>query len=219
MILDIILILIIAIATFIGYKKGFVKVIIKLTTVVLAIVLAFILQGSVSKFIGENLGFKNTISTAIENKLVDFTKSDEEGTKRENQIPVLDKTINNINKAADEEKQAVIKSSSSKIADFVVKGMSFIVIFLVVAITMGIVGLILNTVVELPVLKTLNGLFGGITEFVLMLFRIFIVLAIISFLSPLELLAGVVDYINDSCITRWLFENNIIVSIIGSKLI
>ena len=211
--------LIIAIATFIGYKKGFVKVIIKLGTVVLAIVLAFILQGSVSKFIGENLGFKNTISTAIENKLVDFTKSDEQATKKENQIPILDNTIKNINKAADEEKQAVIESSSSKIADFVVKGMSFIVIFLVVAITMGIIGLILNTVVELPVLKTLNGLFGGVTEFVLMLFRIFIVLAIISFLSPLELLSGVVDYINDSCITRWLFENNIIVSIIGRKLL
>ncbi len=219
MIIDITLILIIAIATFIGYKKGFVKVIIKLTTLVLAIVLAFILQGSVSKFIGENLGFKNTISTAIESKLVGFTKSDEEGTKKENQIPILDKTINNINKAADEEKQSIIKSSSSKIADFVVKGMSFIVIFLVVAITMGIIGLILNTVVELPVLKTLNGLFGGITEFVLMLFRIFIVLAIISFLSPLELLSNVVDYINASCITRWLFENNIIVSIIGRKLL
>jgi len=37
MILDIILILIVALGTFIGYKKGFVKVVIKLGTLLLAI--------------------------------------------------------------------------------------------------------------------------------------------------------------------------------------
>ena len=218
MILDIILILIVLLGTFIGYKKGFIKVVIKLGTLILAIILAFILQNSVAEFIGQKVGLKNNISLAIEERLVDFTNS-EDGKKKEIDIPILKKTINDINKAADEEKQQVISRWTTKIADFVVKGISFIFIFLVVTVTMGIIGLILNTVAELPVLKTLNGVLGASTEFILILFRILILLAIISFLSPLELLTTVTDYINDSCITKWLYENNIIVSIIGRKLL
>ena len=219
MILDIILILIIALGAFIGYKRGFVKVIIKLGTLLVAIILAFILQGSVSEFIGEKVGLKNNITLAIESKLVNFTSKDENEKKKEINIPVLENTIKDINKAAEEEKQEVISSWTNKISDFVVKGISFIVIFLVVAITMGIIGLILNTVVELPVLKTLNGLLGASTQVILVFFILLILLAIISFLSPLELLTNVTNYINDSCITKWIYENNIIVSIIGRKLL
>lgn len=218
MILDIILILIIALGALIGYKRGFVKVIIKLGTLILAVVLALILQNSVAKFIGENLGLKNTISIVVENKLENFTKSEDKDQKEVNN-PILEKTLKDINKAAAEEKQQVISGWTGKIADFVVKGISFIVIFLVVAITMGIIGLILNTVAQLPVLKTLNGVMGASTEVILMVCRILILLAIISFLSPLELLTSVTSYINDSCITKWLYENNIIVSIIGKKLL
>lgn len=218
MILDIILILIIALCTLIGYKKGFVKVVIKLGTLILAVVLAFILQNSVAEFIGEKVGLKNNISIAIEETLVKFTNSDNMEENRTD-IPILEKTIKDINKATKDEKDEVIASWTDKIADFVVKGVSFIIIFLVVAITMGIIGLILNTVVQLPVLKTLNGVLGASMEFVLMIFRILILLAIISFLSPLEILTEVTKYINESCITRWLYENNIIVSIIGRKLL
>ena len=217
MVLDIALIVIILLGVFIGYKRGFVKVVIKLGTMILAIVLAFVLQNSVAEFIGEELGLKNTISVAVENKLGEF--ADGKGDKKELNIPILEKTIEDISKAKDNEKQEAISNWTTKIADFVVKGLSFILIFLVVSITMGIIGLILNTITELPVLKTLNGVLGASTEFVLMLFRIFIVLAIISFLSPLEILTTITNYIDESCITKWLYENNIIVSIIGRKLL
>lgn len=217
MVLDIALIVIILLGAFIGYKRGFVKVVIKLGTMILAIVLAFVLQNSVAEFIGEELGLKNTISVAVENKLGEF--ADGKGDKKELNIPILEKTIEDISKAKDNEKQEAISNWTTKIADFVVKGLSFILIFLVVSITMGIIGLILNTITELPGLKTLNGVLGASTEFVLMLFRIFIVLAIISFLSPLEILTTITNYIDESCITKWLYENNIIVSIIGRKLL
>ena len=84
---------------------------------------------------------------------------------------------------------------------------------------MGIIGMILDTVVKLPVLKTLNGTLGAGIEFILMILRIFILLAIISFLSPFEILTVVTDYINESCITKWLYENNIIIAIIGRKFL
>lgn len=215
MILDIILIVVILFGVFIGYKKGFVKVVVKLGTFALAIILAFLLKNSVSEFIGENLGFNNTISAAIENKLENFTESE----KEEIDIPILKNTINEINKSTEDKKTEMITKWSDKVTNFIVSGISFIAIFVIVSIFMGIIGLILDTVVKLPVLNTLNGALGAGVEFILMMLRIMIVLAIISFLSPLDILSVVTDYINESCITKWLYENNIIITIMGKNLI
>lgn len=216
MIVDVILILALALSVFIGYKKGFVKVAVKLATFLLAIVLSFLLQSSVAKFIGEEIGLKNTISITVQSKLTSLTENKEEGLKTD--IKMLEKTVDEINNAAEDKKAEIIKTWSDNIANFVLKGISFIVIFLTVSILMGIIGLILNSVVKLPVLKTLNGLFGGVTEFVLMLFRVMILLTIIYFASPLEIAEPIIKYINSSCITKLLYENNIIINILGRKL-
>lgn len=219
MILDIVLIIILLLGAFIGYKKGFVKVAVKLGTFVIAIILAFILQASVAEFIGETLGLSNSIHVAVEDKLIDFTTTEEGETKENINIPVLENTIKDINNAAEDKKAEVISDWATNITTFVIKGISFITIFVVVSILMGIIGLILDTVCKLPVLKTLNGTLGAGAELILMLFRILILLAVISFLSPLEILSSVTNYINESCITKWLYENNIIISIIGRKLL
>lgn len=216
MIVDVILILVLAFSVFLGYKKGFVKVAVKLATFLLAIVLSFLLQSSVAKFIGEEIGLKNTISITVQSKLTSLTENKEEGLKTD--IKMLEKTVDEINNAAEDKKAEIIKTWSDNIANFVLKGISFIVIFLTVSILMGIIGLILNSVVKLPVLKTLNGLFGSVTEFVLMLFRVMILLTIIYFVSPLEIAEPIIKYINSSCITKLLYENNIIISILGRKL-
>lgn len=216
MVIDILLILVIALSAFIGYKKGFVKVIVKLGTFLIALVLAFLLQSSVAKFIGEDIGFKNTISTTVQNKLSDYAKSKEDDKKTD--IKMLEKTIDEINTAAEEKKAEVIQKWANNIADFILKGLSFIIIFFTVAIVMGIISLILNTVVKLPVLNTLNGVLGLGSAVILMAFRIMILLTIIYFMSPLEIVEPVINYINTSCITKLLYENNIIVSILGRKL-
>lgn len=216
MVIDILLILVIALSAFIGYKKGFVKVIVKLGTFLIALVLAFLLQSSVAKFIGEDIGFKNTISTTVQNKLSDYAKSKEDDKKTD--IKMLEKTIDEINSAAEEKKAEVIQKWANNIADFILKGLSFIIIFFTVAIVMGILSLILNTVVKLPVLNTLNGVLGLGSAVILMVFRIMILLTIIYFMSPLEIVEPVINYINTSCITKLLYENNIIVSILGRKL-
>ena len=216
MIIDIVLILVIVLSAFIGYKKGFVKVIVKLGTFLIALVLAFLLQSSVAKFIGEDIGFKNTISTTVQNKLSDYAKSKEDDKKTD--IKMLEKTIDEINSAAEEKKAEVIQKWANNIADFILKGLSFIIIFFTVAIVMGILSLILNTVIKLPVLDTLNGVLGLGAAVILMAVRIMILLTIIYFVSPLEIIQPVINYINTSCITKLLYENNIIVNILGRKL-
>jgi len=173
----------------------------------------------VAEFIGESLGINNTVHTAVENKLTDFSSNNEESQRKKVNIPVLEKTISEINSANEDKKIEIISDWSNKITDFVVNGISFITIFIVVSVLMGIIGLILGTVVKLPVLKTLNGTLGAGIEFVLMMLRISILLSIIYFLSPLNILTAVTDYINTSCIIKWLYENNIIILILGRKIL
>ena len=217
MILDVILILIIALGTFIGYKKGFVKVVIKLGITVVAIVLGLLFHESVSNFIGDTLGLRSSITVAVQNKLTDFTKNNEDTL--EINIPVLGNTIKDIKEAKEDKKSEIIDKWAEKITSFIIKGLSFIAIFLVSAITMGIISLVLDTVVKLPVLSTLNGALGATFEFVLISFVICIILAVVSFVSPLGILPVVTDYIEETRIIKWIYENNIIVSIIGKGLL
>ena len=67
--IDLILIAIIALFTFIGYKKGLIKVAFGLVSFILAIVISVVLYKPVSNFIINYTPLDDTIESAIEERL------------------------------------------------------------------------------------------------------------------------------------------------------
>ena len=69
MILDIVIIAILALAGFLGYKKGLIDMVVGLVSIILAFVLAIILQNSVANFLMEKTSLGGNVESQIEESL------------------------------------------------------------------------------------------------------------------------------------------------------
>ena len=87
---DLLVIGIIALCTFIGYKQGLVKAIIKILSFVIAIVIALILYKPVSNIIIKNTSIDDNIKNAIVEKILP------EGTDKNQEVTIEDNITNKI---------------------------------------------------------------------------------------------------------------------------
>ena len=63
----------------------------------------------------------------------------------------------------------------------------------------------LDGVFNLPVLKSFNELFGIIAAVVLLVLKVWVVLAIVNFIAPMNFMSGIIKLINSSIITKVLY--------------
>lgn len=216
MIFDIIIIVLILLGAFSGLKKGLVGIIVGFIGLILSIVLAFALQGAVANYLYNDTGLGNSLSENIKNTLTEaFDKKVSDSLPENTQIKEsgfysdIIKDVTNIDQ---------IGELSKNITMYILKGISFIIIFIVVYIICYILTMILNLVFDLPILNSMNK-FGGIFAGALMsLMKIWILLAIISFLSPIPMFDGIVLQLKNSNLTNYLYSNNFIVYLISSNL-
>ncbi len=204
MILDVIVIVLFVLMMIYGYKKGCISIVAKLISVIVALVLAYFLANTVGGYIETTeIGIK--ITTSIEKVVADeFSKSQESTI-----IAALQDKLNITNE----------KDIIQKIIDYVFIGIGFIAVFVISRLVLWIAEKILESIFELPILKTFNKLGGVITSAVLFLVEISILLAIIKSLSAIAFIGGVVNVIESSVITKTLYDHNIFTSLILSKII
>lgn len=209
MIIDIIVVLFLIFAGFAGYKKGLVGLLISLVGMVVSIILAFMLQGTIADTLYNDTGVGKTIEQSITKNLSEnFDKKVDEKFGDTFYINIL-KNI----KSEDE-----ISIVSKQITQFILKGISFIGIFIIVFVICYVIRMMLNLVFDLPILSQLNKI-GGIAIGILKaLLKIWIVLAVIAFLAPLPVVNSVDEIVRNSVITNSLYNNNIFVNIIKSSL-
>ena len=98
------------------------------------------------------------------------------------------------------------------------KGLSFIAIFFIVRIICYILQMILNVVFNLPILSSINGIGGTAVGVISVLIKVWIVLAIISFISPLPAFEGLTSYIDKTFLVKLLYNNNMLVALIKAGL-
>ena len=207
--LDVIVIALIALGAYSGHKKGLVGILVGFASLILSIVLAFALQSVVAEALyNSSLGksLNTTISSSIQDKL-----DDGEDINNIQYVKLL-----NLEFSQEQE----ISNISQAVTKFILKGASFIIIFLDVKIICYILQMILNLVFNLPILNQINGIGGTAVGALSMILKICIVLAIISFVSPLPVFEPVVAYLDKTILIKFLYNNNFLVSLlkIGLKI-
>lgn len=204
MILDVILILLFICIMLYGYKKGAIGIIAKLVTVILSFVLAYFFAETLGEYISRT-DFGMNIQTSIINTITDkLNEQSDYGTNLK-----LQETIGN----------ATGNELVLKIVSYIFTGIGFAVIFIVSRIVLWIGQKILESIFELPVLKTFNKLGGVIAAALLFIIELSIILAIIKAISTLAFINAVVNVIHSSIITKTIYDHNIITSLILTKLI
>ena len=151
--IDIILVAIVVISAFLGYKKGLVELGAKLIAGLVAIILTLI----IFKPIG-NVIIKNTsIDEKIENVILENTKNfiDENSQVSDNKY--IQSASDN---AVTEVKENILPEQARNIAVNVVYVASAIIIFIVSKIVLSIIITLANAVASLPILKQFNEIGG-----------------------------------------------------------
>lgn len=234
MIIDIVIIAIIALSAFMGYKKGLAGILVSIISLFLAIILGVLLQGSVADYLYNKTEVGKTIESSISTMINENIEnignvkeqvedSNDEKNVEENEVKENDKKDykeNFLNNFFDEDelKNQVVQDSAKKLTFVILKGLAFIGIFILVFLICYIIRMILNIVFSLPILGTINKAGGIVLNVAKSVFMIWLVLALVSFVTFIPLFANVANMIDSSIITKFLFENNLIVNILKSKL-
>lgn len=195
--IDLILIAIIALFTFIGYKKGLIRVAFGLVSFILAIVISVILYKPVSNFIIKYTPLDNYIETAVAERL-----TSSETTKEETEN-IVSNYYNNIKNAS----TSVIASGISKT---VINISSMLIVFIISKIILIFFKFIGDIIAKLPLIKQFNSAGGFIYGLLKGFVIIYIILAVITILAPIIDINNIVSIINSSIITNIMYNNNII---------
>lgn len=212
-ILDLIIIGIIVLSTFLGYKQGLIKVAFKIVSFFIAIVITLILYKPVTNLIINNTTWDETIENAIYEKL--STTKVEQGetiTKEDTDLPgIVVNYINNaITNTVSTAQENVAKVVSKDLTQSIIQVIVLAVVFIVTRILLIFAKVILDAVSELPIVKQCNEMGGIIYGILRAAIIIFGVLALASFILPMINQMGVLEYINNSILTKFLYNHNII---------
>ena len=214
-IIDLILIGIILLSTFLGYKKGLIGVAFKIISFIIALVVTLILFKPISNYIITNTQIATNIENAIVEKL-SSTQIEEGQIKKENtDLPnvVVDYINGGIKDTVNQAKDNVVKIVAKNLTETVINIVVMIGIFIVTRLMLLFAKAILQVVSEIPIVKQFNEVGGIIYGIIRAILLIYVILAIISLILPMLEKTMILSAINNSILTKILYNNNIILMI------
>lgn len=208
-IVDLIIIAIVLLFVFIGYKKGLTGSLIKLLSFVIAVALAFMLYKPVANAIIENTEIDDNIKEAITRT---FNQEDNNEKEEEKNIPLtMVENINNeIENATNEVKTTIIEETTKTIINVA----SAIVIYIIVRIILLIISLFASQITKLPLIKQADEIGGIVYGAVEGIVIVYIALSIISLISVIWVDNIAVTAITKSVLGNMLYNNNIILKLL-----
>jgi len=214
-IIDLIIVAIIAIFIFLGYRRGLTGSILKILSFVIAIVIAVILFKPVSNFVINN----TLIDEKIEEAIVSIVEEDvnKEGKVEEDtNLPqsMVDYINESVENAADDMKKTIIEQSAKNISIAIINAGVGLIVFILARFALVFVKAITNLITELPIIKQVDKLGGIIYGLISGIIIILIIFAIISFISPLIENIGLLTMLNKSVLGSLLYNNNLLLKII-----
>ena len=192
-VIDIILIAIVLLSTFLGYKKGLVKLGAKLFAGIIAIILTLVLYRPVSDIIIKN----TTIDEKIENAIIQNTTNFVNENTKDNSVTT---------QITNQVKNEMLPEEAEKISNGVIYSVTAIVLFLVSKIVLSIIISLIDSIAKLPILKQFNEIGGiayGIVRGVIIVFIVILAMGAYAKIKPESTLNNTVQ---ESYIIKNVYE-------------
>ena len=143
---DLIVIAIIALCTFLGYKQGLVKAAIKILSFFIAIIVALILYKPLS-----NIVINNTeIDDNIKNTIIEKIKP--EGVEQDAEVSIEEGLTKKIIGEADNTVEEIANAFSVKLIEISV----LLILFIIIKIVLRFITALTDLITNLPILKQIN---------------------------------------------------------------
>ncbi len=195
--IDIIILFIIALTTFIGYKKGLIKVAFKLVSFVLAIIISIVLYKPISSFIINKTTIDDNLESTISQRL---SSSDTTKDEKENIISSYYSDIKNYSTNA----------MAHSISIAIINIGCILVVFIISNIILLLFKFSGDLIAKLPIIKQFNSAGGFLYGLIKGFLIIYIFLAIVALIAPVADINNFIKIINSSIITNIMYNNNII---------
>ena len=207
MIADIIIIAILALSIFLGYRKGLVELGIKLVSVIIAIVLTLILYRPITNIIINTTSLDENLEQAILNqgqKIINPEVQKEETNQIQNpEQEIVSEVENHI-------QNEMLPEAARELSINIIRACVMLILYIVIKIALKFVTALANLVAKLPILNQFNKLGGIIYGAIRGLLIIYVVLLLISFFGQVNPQNKIHTEIQNSFITKEMYNKNII---------
>ncbi len=153
MIADIIVVLVMLLCIFLGYKRGLIKVAVKILSFVAALIVAFVLYTPISNYIIENTELVPNLEKTIEEKIYKGDNNEKDTVENKNYLETVENYIENY---TEEIKENTANSISNQIAVAVVRIGTWIALFIITKIAMLFIKLFTDAIAQIPIIKQFN---------------------------------------------------------------
>ena len=195
-IVDLVIMGIIALSTFLAYKKGLVKLAIGLCAFIISIIVTFVLYQPISNLVINSTQIDEAIQDTIYEKANDMI----EQNKPEDGIAsgVVESAKNNM-----------LPETARSLSINIVKGGVMIVLFVAIKVALFFVTAFADAIAKLPIINQLNktsGMVYGLLRGVLIVYVILLALSIPGQISPNN---PINDGVNKSVLGKAMYEYNV----------
>ena len=194
-VIDILIVAFLALSVFLGYKKGLVTLAIKLCAFLIAILITFVLYRPIGNLIINTTSIDESIENSIYNKVTETMQKDSE-----------DELTSDLIESA---KQGMLTESARELSINIVYGGTAIVLFIIVRIILIFVNALANLIAKLPIIKQFNEVGGaiyGLLRGIVIIYAILLVIHLVGEINPKNI---VTESINETTLTKVMYENNI----------
>lgn len=206
-IVDIIVIAIIALSVYLGYRKGLIALAIQLCAVIIALVATLILYKPISALIIDNTSLDENIQNAILEKA---ENNDENNTQENNNENNQVANAENINVTEENSITSIMPEVAKELSINIINIGVMLILYFAIKIALHFVTALANLVAKIPIIKQINKLGGIIYGLLRGILLIYVVLLLISFAGQINPENALHKEIKQSFITKEMYEHNII---------
>lgn len=194
--IDVIVVGFILLCTFWGYKKGLVELGIRALSFLIAIIITFILYRPIAELVIHYTTIDESIQNAIVEKLSDKDLEQENKSTPEN---IIEQT-----------KDTAISGVAKTVSYNIIYSGVMILLFVITKIILFFVSSLANIIEKLPIINQFNKAGGIVYGVVIGTFITCLILLIISFIAKVNVDNKIHKEIENSCVTKIIYENNIL---------
>lgn len=202
--IDCVILTIIGLFVFIGYKQGLIKLALKILTFLIAIIISMFLYKPIANFIISNTNIDENIQAVMTEKILSEEQNEEYVVSEEFSItiPIIDIANKTITEIID------------VLADKIIEVGTFLILFILSKIILMFVKILSTLMTKLPVIKQLDKTGGAVYGLIKGLLLVYFVFAIISLVSPL-LPISYINVIKSTFIGNLFYEYNFLLILLS----
>ena len=235
-IIDIVIIFILLLCIILGYRRGLTGSLLKIVSFILSLVIAFILFKPIANFIVDYTNWDENLEQAIKQMVLEENMQNEKQEEANNEVQteninqdketnqnaqnsnmsniMLDYINEAVINAGTEAKNTIVEATAKNIAITIINVGVLIALFLIARIILIFVKGLARLITKLPIIKQFDKLGGMVYGLLEALIIIYVILAIISLISPIISNTGILEWINNAWLGKMFYHNNILLEII-----